>query len=118
VPGFGNDRPLGAFRVLFRHGGESGLRAFYVPEERGIILNLDHPEAGASLANGGPTGPFFAHYCYRTALEEFTLAIVSELGYPDAPEIAREIRERADRYARAFAPAIRQLGIGIAEEEA
>ena len=118
VPGFGSDRPLGAFRVLFRHGGESGLRAFYVPDERGIILNLDHPEAGASLANGGPTGPFFAHYCYRTALEEFTLAIVSELGYPDAPEIAREIRERADRYARAFAPAIRQLGIGIAEDEA
>jgi hypothetical protein len=109
VPTLAGERSLGGFRVLFRHVGDSSLRAFYVPEERGIVLNLDHPEAVASLANGGPTGPFFAHYGYRTALEEFTLAMVSELGYPDAPEIAREIRERADKYARAFAPAIQRF---------
>ncbi len=42
----------------------------------------------------------------RNALEEFTLVMVAELGYPDAPEIAREIRERSDRYSRTFAPAI------------
>ena len=38
--------------------------------------------------------------------EEFTLVMVAELGYPDAPEIAREIRERSDRYSSSFAPAI------------
>jgi hypothetical protein len=50
----------------------------------------------------------------RTALEEFTLVMVAELGYPDAPEIAREIRERSDRYSRTFAPAI--LRFAFAED--
>ncbi len=102
-------RDAGGFRVLFRNVGDENLRAFYVREERGIVMNLDHPEAKAALAVGGPTSPFFAHYCYRTAMEEFTLAMVAELGYPDAPEIAREIRERSDKYSRAFAPTIGQL---------
>jgi len=107
---------LGAYYTahIFRHGGEASPRAFYVPEEHGIVVNLDHPEAVASLANGGPTAPFFAHYCMRTTLEEFTLVMVADLGYPDAPEIAREIRERADRYSRTFAPAI--LRFAFAEE--
>lgn len=106
MPSLSGERGGTTFRVAFRHSGEASPRAFYVPEERGIVVNLDHPEAVASLANGGPTSPFFAHYCMRTTLEEFTLVMVSELGYPDAPEIAREIRERSDRYSRTFAPAI------------
>ncbi len=106
------------FRVAFRHAGESSPRAFYVAEERGIVVNLDHPEAVASLANGGPTSPFFAHYCMRTTLEEFTLVMVSELGYPDAPEIAREIRERSDRYSRTFAPAILRFAFVEGEDAA
>ncbi len=108
VPSLREGQPAG-FRVLFRNVGDENLRAFYVREERGIVMNLDHPEAQAALGIGGPTAPFFAHYCYRTAMEEFTLAMVAELGYPDAPEIAREIRERADKYSRAFAPTIGQL---------
>ncbi|MBI3522488.1 MAG: ATP-binding protein [Chloroflexi bacterium] len=115
VPALGGARTLAGLRVVFRHLGESSQRAFFVADERSIALNLDHPETIASLANGGSTSPFFAHYCYRTALEEFTLAMVSDLGYPDAPEIAREIRERADKYARAFAPAI--LRFAFAQEE-
>lgn len=114
VPSFDGARTIGAFRVAFRHVGGTSPRALYVPEERGIVLNLDHPEAQASLANGGSTSPFFAHYCMRTVLEEFTLVMVAELGYPDAPEIAREIRERSDRYSRTFAPAI--LSFAFAEE--
>ena len=102
-------RDPAGFRVLFRNVGDENLRAFYVREERGIVMNLDHPEAQAALTVAGPSSPFFAHYCYRTAMEEFTLAMVAELGYPDAPEIAREIRERADKYSRAFAPTIGQL---------
>ena len=110
VPSLGEGaRDAGGFRVLFRHVGDENLRAFFVREERGIVMNLDHPEAKAALDVGGPNSPFFAHYCYRTAMEEFTLAMVAELGYPDAPEIAREIRERADKYSRAFAPTIGQL---------
>ena len=115
IPALHGDRLPGGFAVAFRHAGEQSPRAFYVPEERGIVINLDHPEATASLVNGGPTSPFFAHYCMRTALEEFTLVMVAELGYPDAPEIAREIRERSDRYSRQFAPAI--LRFAFAEEE-
>lgn len=111
IPAIGPERGAGSFRVLFRHSGEASPRAFYVPEERGIVLNLDHPEAVASVANGGPTGPFFAHYAYRTSMEEFTLAMVAELDYPDAPDIAREIRERSDAYSRAFAPAIQRLAL-------
>ena len=114
LPSLRGDRAPTSFRVAFRHGGEASPRAFYVPEEHGIVVNLDHPEAVASLANGGPTAPFFAHYCMRTTLEEFTLVMVADLGYPDAPEIAREIRERADRYSRTFAPAI--LRFAFAEE--
>jgi hypothetical protein len=114
VPSLGGERTPTTFRVAFRHSGESSPRAFYVAEERGIVVNLDHPEALASLANGGPTSPFFAHYCMRTTLEEFTLVMVAELGYPDAPEIAREIRERSDRYSRTFAPAI--LKFAFAED--
>jgi hypothetical protein len=114
MPSLSGDRPATTFRVAFRRAGETSPRAFYVPEERGIVVNLDHPEAVASLANGGPTSPFFAHYCMRTTLEEFTLVMVSELGYPDAPEIAREIRERSDRYSRTFAPAI--LKFAFAED--
>lgn len=106
------------FRVGFRRSGDASPRAFYLPEERGIVLNLDHPEAAASLLNGGPTSPFFAHYCMRTALEEFTLVLVGELGYPDAPEIAREIRERSDRYSRAFAPAIVRFAYAETAEDA
>lgn len=115
MPSLAGDRTPSTFRVSFRHAGESSPRAFYVPEERGIVVNLDHPEAVASLANGGPTAPFFAHYCMRTTLEEFTLVMVSELGYPDAPEIAREIRERSDRYSRTFAPAILRFAFADAE---
>ncbi len=117
VPSFDGERAGGAFRVEFRHAGDASPRAFYVPEERGIVVNLDHPEAVASLANGGTTSPFFAHYSMRTALEEFTLVMVSELGYPDAPEIAREIRERSDRYSRAFAPAILRFAFAEADAE-
>lgn len=106
LPALDGERSGLGFRVLFRHAAASSPRAFYVTEERGIVINLDHPEATASLQNGGPTSPFFAHYCMRTALEEFTLVMVATLGYPDAPEIAQEIRERSDRYSRAFAPAI------------
>lgn len=113
-PSLRGDRLPAGFAVAFRHAGEQSPRAFYVPEERGIVINLDHPEATASLVNGGPTSPFFAHYCMRTALEEFTLVMVAELGYPDAPEIAREIRERSDRYSRTFAPAI--LRFAFAED--
>lgn len=116
VPSFDGERSGATFRVAFRHAGESSPRAFYVAEERGIVVNLDHPEAVASLANGGTTSPFFAHYSMRTALEEFTLVMVAELGYPDAPEIAREIRERSDRYSRAFAPAILRFAFAEAEE--
>jgi len=115
MPSLAGDRTPSTFRVSFRHAGESSPRAFYVPEERGIVVNLDHPEAVASLMNGGPTAPFFAHYCMRTTLEEFTLVMVSELGYPDAPEIAREIRERSDRYSRTFAPAILRFAFADAE---
>jgi len=114
IPSLHGDRLPAGFAVAFRHAGEQSPRAFYVPEERGIVINLDHPEATASLVNGGPTSPFFAHYCMRTALEEFTLVMVAELGYPDAPEIAREIRERSDRYSRTFAPAI--LRFAFAED--
>jgi hypothetical protein len=114
IPSLHGARLPAGFGVAFRHAGEQSPRAFYVPEERGIVINLDHPEATASLVNGGPTSPFFAHYCMRTALEEFTLVMVAELGYPDAPEIAREIRERSDRYSRTFAPAI--LRFAFADE--
>lgn len=114
IPSLHGDRLPAGFSVAFRHAGEQSPRAFYVAEERGIVINLDHPEATASLVNGGPTSPFFAHYCMRTALEEFTLVMVAELGYPDAPEIAREIRERSDRYSRTFAPAI--LRFAFAED--
>jgi hypothetical protein len=117
VPSFEGARTIGTFRVAFRHVGGTSPRALYVPEERGIVLNLDHPEASASLANGGSTSPFFAHYCMRTVLEEFTLVMVAELGYPDAPEIAREIRERSDRYSRTFAPAILSFAFADAPAE-
>lgn len=113
VPAFrAGEASSAGFHVVFRNVGEPNLRAFYVREERAIVMNLEHPEAAASLAMGGPRSPFFGHYCYRTAMEEFTLAMVSELGYPDAPEIAHEIRERADKYSRAFAPTMERLVIG------
>jgi len=118
MPSLSGDRAPTTFRVAFRHAGDASPRAFYVAEERGIVVNLDHPEAVASLANGGPTSPFFAHYCMRTTLEEFTLVMVSELGYPDAPEIAREIRERSDRYSRTFAPAILRFAFAEGTEGA
>ncbi len=117
IPSLHGARLPAGFGVAFRHAGEQSPRAFYVPEERGIVINLDHPEATASLVNGGPTSPFFAHYCMRTALEEFTLVMVAELGYPDAPEIAREIRERSDRYSRQFAPAILRFAFADATED-
>lgn len=117
APALGGGGGMGTFQVLFRHAGEASPRAFYRAEERGIVMNLDHPEAVASLQNGGPNAPFFAHYCYRTAMEEFTLAMVADLGYPDAPEIAREIRERSDTYSRRFAPAILRLALGEADGE-
>lgn len=112
VPSLREGSGAAGFRVAFRNVGEANLRAFYVREERAIVLNLDHPEAVASLALGGPTSPFFAHFAFRMSVEEFTLAMVSELGYPDAPEIAQEIRERADKYSRAFAPNIERLAVG------
>ena len=118
MPSLDGERTPTSFRVAFRHAGGASPRAFYVPEERGIVVNLDHPEAQASLANGGPTSPFFAHYCMRTTLEEFTLVMVAELGYPDAPEIAREIRERSDRYSRTFAPAILRFAFVETAEDA
>lgn len=118
APALGGSGAIGTFQVLFRHAGEDSPRAFYRAEERGIVMNLDHPEAIASLQNGGPNSPFFAHYCYRTAMEEFTLAMVADLGYPDAPEIAREIRERSDKYSRQFAPAILRLALGSEDAEA
>jgi histidine kinase/DNA gyrase B/HSP90-like ATPase len=118
MPAWEGERGALGFHVLFRHASASSSRAFYVADERAIVINLDHPEATASLQNGGPTSPFFAHYCMRTALEEFTLVMVATLGYPDAPEIAQEIRERSDRYSRAFAPAILRFAFVGSDEVA
>jgi hypothetical protein len=76
-------RPRGGFSVLFRSMGPDNDRSQYVPDERAIYINLDHPQVGTARGNSSEEDPTFRRLCFEIAFTEYAVALepVRELGF-------------------------------------
>ena len=94
----------GGFRVEFKAMGVEEYRAVYVPAERTIYINLDHPQLLAAQENGNREDPTFRRLAYEVAFTEYAIAITSELGnrgeYSDWSDPIYDVRETVNRLAR------------------
>jgi hypothetical protein len=97
-------RPRGGFRVQFKHMGTESYRAQYVPDERTIYINLDHPQLMAALGIGSIEDPAFRRLTYEVAFSEYAVALASELAsrdeYVDPSDPIVDIRDTLNRLAR------------------
>jgi hypothetical protein len=71
--------PRGGFNVKFDHMGVESHRAKYIPDERTIYLNLDHPQLAAAKGSGSAEDPNFRRLAYEIAFTEYAIALATEL---------------------------------------
>lgn len=92
----------GGFRVEFKNLGVESHRALYVPDERTIYINLEHPQLAAARGSGTTEEPTFRHLAYEVAFSEYAIALASELSetYIEPSDAIVEIRETLNRLAR------------------
>jgi hypothetical protein len=76
-------RPRGGFDVRFDHMGAQSHRAKYMPDERTIYLNLDHPQLAAAKGTGPTEDPNFRRLAYEVAFTEYAIALATELAQLD-----------------------------------
>ena len=76
-------RPHGGFNVKFDHMGPESHRAKYMPDERTIYLNLDHPQLTAARGTGSIEEPNFRRLAYEVAFTEYAIALATELAQLD-----------------------------------
>jgi hypothetical protein len=76
-------RPHGGFKVEFDHMGAESHRAKYIPDERTIYLNLDHPQLVAARGAGPTEDPNFRRLAYEVAFTEYAIALATELAQLD-----------------------------------
>jgi hypothetical protein len=97
-------RPRGGFSVVFRSMGRENDRTQYVPDERAIHINLDHPQVTAARGNGSEEDPTFRRLCYEIAFTEYAVAIAYEMAnrdeYLEPSEPIADIRAHINRLAR------------------
>jgi hypothetical protein len=104
-------RRAGGFSVEFQSMGAEERRATYVPDERAIYVNLDHPQLNAVRGSGSITDPLFRWFSYEIAFTEYSIALSSELArhgeYLEPSDPIFEIRETINRLARKAASIFR-----------
>lgn len=97
-------RPAGGFRIEFKPMGVDSFRAQYVPEERTIYINLEHPQLVAARGTGPSDDPTFRRLAYEVAFSEYAIALAQELArrdeYIDPTDPIFDIRETLNRVAR------------------
>ena len=97
-------RPAGGFRVEFKPCGSDSHRAQYVPDERTIYINLDHPQLDAAKGVRPVDDPIFRRLAYEVAFSEYAIALAQELArrdeYLDPTDPIFDIRETINRVAR------------------
>lgn len=100
-------KPKGGFDVKFKNMGAESYRAQYLPDERAIYINLDHPQLKSARANRPVEDPVFRRLAYEVAFSEYAVALASELcnrgHYIDPSDPIVEIRETINRLARSGA---------------
>ena len=95
----------GGFQVKFDRMGAESYRAKYVPDERTIYLNLEHPQLAAAKGLGPVDEPSFRRLAYEIAFSEYAIALATELAqrdgyYIDPTDPIVDIHETLNRIAR------------------
>jgi hypothetical protein len=94
----------GGFNVRFECMGGEAFRATYLPQERSIYINLDHPQIAAARQMRSTDDPTFRRLAYEVAFSEYAVALASELAandeYLDPSDPIVDIRECLNRLAR------------------
>jgi hypothetical protein len=97
-------QPRGGFNVEFRNSGEESDRAQYVPGDRTIYVNLDHPQLAAARGDGSEDDPVFRRLAYEVAFVEYAMALAHELDargeYIEPYEPIYDIKSTVNRVAR------------------
>ena len=97
-------RPHGGFSVEFRTMGADNARSQYVPDQRAIHINLDHPQVAAARGNSSEQDPTFRRLCYEIAFAEYSIALAYEMAnrgeYLEPSEPVADIRTSLNRLAR------------------
>jgi len=98
-------RRSGGLSVEFKHAGSAEHRGVFIPDRRTILVNLDHPQVAAALAQGGVDDPGFIRLSWEVAAAEYALALSQELvePYTSPDEAVFEVRYTIDRVARRLA---------------
>lgn len=100
----GKQKPRGGFRVDFDNMGEESARAQYVPDNRTIFINLEHPQIDAAKGLGDIEDPAFKRLSYEVAFSEYAVALASELAardeFFDITDPIGAIRDTINRLAR------------------
>jgi hypothetical protein len=76
-------RSRGGFNVKFDYMGAESQRAKYIPDERTIYLNLDHPQLTAVKGTGSLDDLNFRRLAYEIAFTEYAIALATELAQLD-----------------------------------
>jgi hypothetical protein len=97
-------RPRGGFSVEFKEMGADSPRASYVPAERTIYVNLEHPQIRAAKGSGSVDDPVFRRLAYEVAFTEYSIALAHEMDqngeFIEPSEAMVEIRDTLNRMAR------------------
>jgi hypothetical protein len=84
--------------------GRDNDRSQYVPDERAIYINLDHPQVAAARGHGSEEDPTFRRLCYEIAFTEYAVALAYEMAnrdeYLEPSEPVADIRAHINRLAR------------------
>ena len=88
----------------FRDAGFDSPRAQYVPDERTIYINLEHPQLAAARGVRPSDDPVFRRLAYEVAFCEYAIALAQELAkrdeYRDPTDPIFDIRDTINRVAR------------------
>jgi hypothetical protein len=90
--------------VEFKAVGFDSPRAQYVPDERTIYINLEHPQLAAAKGLRPIDDPVFRRLAYEVAFSEYAIALAQELArrdeYLDPTDPIFDIRDTINRVAR------------------
>jgi hypothetical protein len=94
----------GGFQIQFKQMGSESSRAQYVPDERTIYVNLDHPVLVSARGSNPIDDPTFRRLAYEVAFSEYAVALASEMvaheEYFDPSDPIVDIRTTLDRVSR------------------
>jgi hypothetical protein len=110
--GAGTKRRAGIFTIQFANHTEGYPRSKYERDTHTIYINLDHPQVGMALREGGGSqkSRVFLTMAYEIAAVEYAQAIpyerIQQGEQVDAAEALFSVRETVDRVVRRFSEAL------------